>query len=152
MNDKRFPTPKSYAEFYGTLGVQEKGASIEINGEEADYLCAGIAAIMDENVELHKDAEHDDTIIQSWILLEEELKSDIAKLRARVGEMEARYDNVTISLKEKCAELAALKPDWSDAPEWADRMVAWVYWVETKYEGRVDKACRVVIERRPEES
>ena len=42
---------------------------------------------------------------------------EIIKLRARVGEMEARYDNVTISLEEKCAELAAIKPDWSDAPK-----------------------------------
>ena len=33
------------------------------------------------------------------------LADKIIELRARVGEIEARYDNVTISLKEKCAEL-----------------------------------------------
>ena len=43
-----------------------------------------------------------------------------AELRARVSEIEARYDSVTISLKEKCAELAAIKPAWSDAPDNAE--------------------------------
>ena len=45
---------------------------------------------------------------------EDELKWEQGKradLRARVSEIEARYDNVTIALKEKCAELARIKTE-----------------------------------------
>ena len=125
----------------------------------------------------------------------------ILELRARVGEIEARYDNVTISLKEKCkelngeknhrniwhrtacdeakenaklrAELAAIKPDWSDAPpeaKWLaqDEDTYWLFWEIKPVPG---KQCRVnewenggdyfettikgwqnTLERRPEES
>ena len=108
------------------------------------------------------------------------------ELRARVSEIEVRYDSVTISLKEKCAELAglrneyvevvdelaAIKPAWSNAPEWAkwlsmDIATRW-WWYECEPEqresgrifsspnsvdmGAMDCRWRDTLEHRPEES
>ena len=40
-----------------------------------------------------------------------DLRLENKRLRARVGEMEARYDSVTVALQEKCDELTAIKAD-----------------------------------------
>ena len=117
MIDKRFLTPKSLAEFMGTDGVKEHGSPLELDSSYADALCNGIAEIMKER----------------------------DQLRARVGEMEARYDRVTISLKEKCAELAAIKPDWEAAPPEADWLAQdedtnWLFWEKEPVPGQ---QCRI---------
>jgi hypothetical protein len=75
------------------------------------------------------------------------LVADIAELRARVSEIEVRYDNVTILLKEKCAELAAIKPDWENAPEWASGAVAKWYWSSGRAGDKFETAKHTVLYR-----
>ena len=73
----------------------------------------------------------------------------ILELRARVSEMEARYDNVTVALKEKCAELTAIKPDWSSAPKWAARHIIKSFYLDEFNEtGNPTR----IVEARPEET
>ena len=74
----------------------------------------------------------------------------ILELRARVSEMEARYDSVTVALQEKCDELTAIKPAWSDAPEWATTWYIECGWAGGKHPN--EEPYYMNTERRPEES
>ena len=101
-----------------------------------------------------------------------DLRLENKRLRARVGEIEARYDNVTVALQEKRAELTAIKPDWKDVLKWVKWRARdkdgrlWNYsnepskigdWGWTQEGGMSDMASgcqnwQDTLERRPEES